>query len=516
MTKSFFEQYEKYILFVVILFAIGIRLPYLNCPIQVDEGAYTYMAHFWLKGESLYKTRFFNVLPGLPFLYVIILKFFGESPVAIRVFISFYNALTLVFLYFAAKKLFGIKEAVITASIYAYLSWLPHIRGISGKELFMLLPCVVALYFFLCYDPKKQYHLFLCGVFSALAIFIRQSALPLVGHFALFSFLQTPKKPLKAVVIYLLGVGIPFVFILTYGYFTMGKERFLYQVFTYRIDTNSIFVGPVLYHIMRCLYSLSISGVLFLILAVIVANFYLPSALPQKTFLFSYFLFSFLGAIIGGNWFFHYYLQLIPIFSLWLGWGTVAIMEKTTLKIKAIYVGLLIIPFIFYLLAVAYTKDHCLGPEEGNAVNKKVVSYITHHTTPEETIYGLFYHNPSIYFLAKRKAGAPYLFRDELLFVPKRLEEIEKYIKDKKIDHLITYDLDYTLSIVRMHCEYDKNNTMNFVKRCFMPNFTPFCQDYPLQITLVRNIFKAIPQQYVKSKILAFPKFKVIIWNRRE
>ncbi|CAD7772226.1 hypothetical protein DMNBHIDG_00547 [Candidatus Methanoperedenaceae archaeon GB37] len=140
MTKSFFEQYENYILFVVILFAIGIRLPYLNCPIQVDEGAYTYMAHFWLKGESLYKTRFFNVLPGLPFLYTIILKFFGESPVAIRVFISFYNALTLVFLYFAAKKLFGIKEAVITASIYAYLSWLPHIRGISGKELFMLLP----------------------------------------------------------------------------------------------------------------------------------------------------------------------------------------------------------------------------------------------------------------------------------------------------------------------------------------------------------------------------------------
>jgi len=62
------DKNQKFLI-LIILFSIFIRIPYLNCPLQPDEGFFAYIAHFWLKGINFYKSCFFNMLPGLPLLY---------------------------------------------------------------------------------------------------------------------------------------------------------------------------------------------------------------------------------------------------------------------------------------------------------------------------------------------------------------------------------------------------------------------------------------------------------------
>ncbi|MDL1957226.1 MAG: glycosyltransferase family 39 protein [Candidatus Desulfofervidus auxilii] len=499
-------------LLLIILFAIIIRIPYINCPMHPDEGAYAYQGYFWLKGKEIYETRFFNRLPGLPLIYATAFKLFGTNPKAIRVFVILYNTLSVLFVYLIGCKLLDEKKALISAFIFAYLSWSPIMRGVTGKEIFIILPCLITIYFYLLYEGKNKKFLFLCGIFSGFSILVSQTTFLLIFHFLIFTYFQSKKK-IKDLSVYLFSLCIPVMLFLIHGALVLGIKQLIYQIIIYRTKSNSIFVGPAWYHLFRSIYSLTASSFIFLIFAIILGYQYLPKEEKfVKFFLFSYLIFSFLGAISGGWWAFHYYLPLMPIISLWLGWCIPYIFKQKRL-VKAIFFCCLLVPLIFYICAFYYTKNYCLEFKSEYKLTKKLVKYLNNHCGKK--IYAFLFYNPSIYFMSKKESALPYFFEDEILFVPERFKEIISVIKQKKIDCLITYDLDYSLEMVQKLCDTNKP-FMFLIKKCFSRYFTPFCKGYPIQLSFIKKIFEMIPSYYKKIKIIPFKKGKIIIWKKQD
>jgi len=501
------------LLFLIAIFSIGIRLPYLNCPLQPDEGAYAYQAYFWLEGVDFYKSRFFNMLPGLPLIYIFIFKIFGIKIVNIRLFLASWNAISVFFIYLITRRLLDKKEALASALIFSYLSWLPTFQGITQKECFMFLPYLISLYLYLLSQSERESYLFFSGVFLALAIIIRQTATFLLFHLLLFIYVQGKRK-IRNIFIFLSGISFPLFLTLLYGCIRLGKMNLFYQVVGYRLTTASIFVGPWWWHLLRFLYSISVTGIIFLIFAALLGWSYLPKERQfSKWFIISFFLFSFLGGVIGGRWFFHYYLQIVPAFSIWLGWCGISILKQKGI-VKTVFFKLLLMPFIFYIFAIYYTGDFYLSHERHYEITKQVSRYIKVYCGQNQEIYAFLYHNPGLYFLAQRKSAIPFLFRNKVLFSPKVLNHVLETIKQKKMDCLITYDLLYSLKIAEMNCGNNTHNFTKAIKACFSPDFSPFCKDYPIQLYLIKEIFKTIPKYYVPIKTIPFNDTKVIIWEK--
>ena len=500
---------QQKILILIILFSILIRIPYLNCPIHPDEGAYAYQAYFWLKGINFYKSRFCNTLPGLPLIYAFIFKIIGTRVDTLRLFLSIWNAISVLFVYLITLRLLDEKKALASAFIFAYLSWLPTLKGTMQKEVYMLLPYLISLYLYLLYQGKNRIYLLFSGIFLAITITIRQTATPLLFHFLLFIYIQSKRKG-KDSLILLIGVFSPLILVMLYGYTTLDGMNFLYQIGGYRLTAASIFVGPWWWHLLRFLYSSAVTGIIFLIFAALLGWPYLDREKNfNKLFIISFFLFSLFGGVMGGRWFFHYYLQITPALSIWLSWC------KQKRVIKIIFFILLSIPFIFYIFAVCYTDDFYLSHERNYEITKQVSRYIRTHCNQNQEIYAFLYHNPGLYFLARRKSPIPYLFRSKVLFSPKVLQEVKRAIKQKKIDYLITYDLPYSLKIAEMSCGDNAHNFAKAIKICFSSNFAPFCKNYPIQLCLIKQVFKIIPKYYVPVEIIPFNDTKVIIWEKK-
>ena len=505
---------QQKILILIILFSIFIRIPYLNCPIHPDEGAYAYQAYFWLKGINFYKSRFCNTLPGLPLIYAFIFKIIGTRVDTLRLFLSIWNAISVLFVYLITLRLLDEKKALASAFIFAYLSWLPTLKGTMQKEVYMLLPYLISLYLYLLYQGKNRIYLLFSGIFLAITITIRQTATPLLFHFLLFIYIQSKRKG-KDSLILLIGVFSPLILVMLYGYTTLDGMNFLYQIAGYRLTAASIFVGPWWWHLLRFLYSSAVTGIIFLIFAALLGWPYLDREKNfNKLFIISFFLFSLFGGVMGGRWFFHYYLQITPALSIWLSWCTFCILKQKRV-IKIIFFILLSIPFIFYIFAVCYTDDFYLSHERNYEITKQVSRYIRTHCNQNQEIYAFLYHNPGLYFLARRKSPIPYLFRSKVLFSPKVLQEVKRAIKQKKIDYLITYDLPYSLKIAEMSCGDNAHNFAKAIKICFSSNFAPFCKNYPIQLCLIKQVFKIIPKYYVPVEIIPFNDTKVIIWEKK-
>ena len=218
---------------------------------------------------------------------------------------------------------------------------------------------------------------------------------------------------------------------------------------------------------------------------------------------------------MGGRWFFHYYLQITPALSIWLGWSAISILRQKRV-IKIIFFIFLSIPFIFYIFAICYTGDFYPGHEKNYDITLQLSRYIQTRCKQNQEIYAFLYSNPGLYFLAERKSAIPYLFRGEVLFNPNILWEVKEAIKHKKMRYLVTYSLPYSLKIAKRHCECDTHNFINLIKACFSYNFVPFCKDYPIQISLIRQVFKTIPKYYLPVRSIPFDNTHVIIWKKKD
>jgi 4-amino-4-deoxy-L-arabinose transferase-like glycosyltransferase len=305
-----------------------LRIPFLNEPLEGDEGVYAYMGQRIMAGEVPYRDYFDHKPPVVYYIYAFILKSFGQTIFSIRFATALLSLLTTIFIFLVGRRMFSEVFGLISAFLYALFSGGPLIEGAgSNTEVFMVLFLMVAFYFFT--GKRTARDLFFCGLFSGLAFMTKQVAAlnflvflifsmigigklgegedagidwfpnlhPISGFYLILGFLMFP---LGFTLYFWLNRGlaefIDYAFLFNLGYVQPKLDLFFfYRTFYIALVENSI------------LWLLGVAGLIYIIF---------QKREGKASLLIIWFLASLLGVYLGGFSFGHYFIQVIPALSM--------------------------------------------------------------------------------------------------------------------------------------------------------------------------------------------------------
>jgi hypothetical protein len=148
---------------------LAFRLPFLDLPLERDEGEYAYIAQRWLAGGFVpYRDAFDQKPPGVFAAYAAAFALAGESVCGIRVFHLAWMAATTLLVGGLGARVAGPLAGAFAAFAFAALGASPALLGATANtEMFLLLPMTAALW--ACLRARQGGGLGICAAAGALA-----------------------------------------------------------------------------------------------------------------------------------------------------------------------------------------------------------------------------------------------------------------------------------------------------------------------------------------------------------
>ena len=113
-----------------------------------DDGLWFTAAEQILDGRALYREIYFDKPPALPLVYALLFKLFGAHILVIRLFTIFYSVAISATLYLFGSRLYGKREGLLAAAMFAVFSTTyttGHVQGLN-TDFLMLLPYTAGAY----------------------------------------------------------------------------------------------------------------------------------------------------------------------------------------------------------------------------------------------------------------------------------------------------------------------------------------------------------------------------------
>ena len=136
---------------------------------------------------------------------------------------------------------------------------------------------------------------------------------------------------------------------------------------------------------------------------------------------------SLAGASVGGDWWSHYLIQVVPPLSIWMGWTIVQVWPTLTAPFRPALaiatVVLLMAPFWVLVHGSPTDMARTMFSHPGYPAQEQVAAYLREETTPDTEIYVAF-DQASIYYLADRPPAYRYLYDQELRGIPSSYSDL--------------------------------------------------------------------------------------------
>jgi 4-amino-4-deoxy-L-arabinose transferase-like glycosyltransferase len=440
---------------VILLLAVLVRLPFLRVPLITDEGGYAYTTHYGLSG-TLYHLLWFDRTQGILWVYRVIFQTLGQSVVAIRLFAALYNAGSALLVSVIGRRLADKRTGLIAASLFALFSVMPHVQGFTANaELFMTLPALASLALLLPTERTRMAPdagllarvnvgatrpIFLSGLLAGIAVVIKPAEIAAVVVASLLLFLAARREGLAWRVRLrrqsLLAVGV-FVGVLPaiVDGFARDGRAYIRQVFLYRGATESI-VSP--HAVGRLGHSIGNSLVVggdvlpLVVLTVLALTVYRQTlAADARRLAPIWFLASSGGIALGGNWFTHYYFQLLPPLAVYAALGAqAAFRHENAVRWRMRLVTVL---SLSVMLTTAYAGHYFVAEpaqiswdlyhDRAYQAQGPLVEYLKANSRPNDHIY-IAFEAPEIYYLSGRQSAFPVLWRQPILNDPATFDRL--------------------------------------------------------------------------------------------
>jgi 4-amino-4-deoxy-L-arabinose transferase-like glycosyltransferase len=430
-----------------------LRMKFWNQPFQMDEGVYAYIGWGMLDGLVPYKDVFDHKPPGIYLLYSLVFLLTEPSTINVKVFASIYTLGTTLAVFLLARKVAGTKAGCLSALLFGIFSCGPKIEGGGvNTEIFMILPYTLAAYFLLrAAETDKRRSYFLAGLFTGLACTIKQVAVVNVLWIAAFLLFRiwrrrTGKRvsdiaaDAAAVAV---GMVLPWIPFALYFYVQDGLHEFFYwQVnfnFAY-MDRGVKYLANHAILLKQMKIILSENSILWLLVLVGLSSLWRQVSEPEGSdsdtmrqpsekrevllLMATWPLFSFLGIAMGGRYYGHYFIQLIPSLAVLGGVGLIAVVQALRFKGKEVFrqpsrillAALIIWSCVLFVKTNApyylrYDAEQISFRVYGTplfSVTRFVGKYLRERTQPDDLIY-VWAVNPEINFYALRKSPSPFL-----------------------------------------------------------------------------------------------------------
>ena len=301
----------KYLLSIILFLALVLRVPSLFEPYWYgDEGIRLTVAQNWFSGGTLYKDVYDNAPPLLYLLFGA-----GKTLLGIKILAAIWILAATFGIWLLAKEVAkkiakgAVRYALAATFLFVLFTSTPLFEGnIANGEIFFILPTIFGMYLVLEKQREKsaQGFLFLAGLFFSLASLIK---IPSVTDFFaacifLLAFPQFSLENLRRKVFPIfLGFLGPWCITLIIFFFWGNLSQFLLAVFGYNFSyinyTNRLFIPQGLL-LVKILFAILLSFLIWKKRKVLG---------QERSFIFLWLTFSFLGAFLAGRNYPHYLLQ---------------------------------------------------------------------------------------------------------------------------------------------------------------------------------------------------------------
>ncbi|TAL61465.1 MAG: hypothetical protein EPN85_04795 [Bacteroidetes bacterium] len=351
------------ILIALVVFAVlVIRWRFVNMPLERDEGEYAYFGHLILNGITPYTEAYNMKLPGIYYMYALIMAVFGESYRGIHIGFVLLNAGTMVLFFYALKHFFSPMTAVLTAGFYGLMGMSMHVLGFAAHAThFSVFYVALSLFFFSKYEQKKTLlYAMLTGGMLGMSFLMKQQAVYFILFggivFLIFEFMEKPvslRKITRNIFAFSAGVFIPYALVLLVMLVTGTFDKFWFWTVQYAgayvsgvpwsqgRELLSMTFTPI-WNEFKWIWILAIAGALIVSLT--------KFTLKQKIVALAFSLFAFLTTTPGFFFRQHYFVVFLPAGAMMAAIALDFAGQFIIKQIKVNVVGLALPLIVFFLL----------------------------------------------------------------------------------------------------------------------------------------------------------------------
>ena len=401
--------------------AVLVRLPFLGAPLTADEGGYAEAARLWARGDTLYRDIWVDRPQGLELVFRAVVAV-GSSPEVIRGAAALVGALCVVATLLLALRLVGRTAAFAAALLIATAGASPFIEAFTlAGELVASLLVILALLAFTSYMRSHSIAwLTVAGLVGGCAVMVKQSAFDALLAMLAYVVWTERRRALRPAAVIVAGGAAP---VLVGALAAVSFHPWWFAVVSYRGSGDSLVTGSVAHRLDLFVDSLPavLEGIGLLALLAVVG--WRGSPLLARLWLGA----AALGVLGGGNFHFHYYLQLVPPLAILAGVGVEKLVErrawKTALAFGAVAVATVVVTVpLWFDGPTAQAK--AIWPDDVHLRHDAaVVRYLDTHTRPGEKVFVLWA-AANVYYLADRAPVIPYMWRRNIEAIPGVLDRL--------------------------------------------------------------------------------------------
>jgi 4-amino-4-deoxy-L-arabinose transferase-like glycosyltransferase len=356
------ERHPRRTLLYCLLFAALLRVPFLDTPLQSDEGGFLMVAGQWHgHGDALYTDQWVDRPPFLLLMFKLA-DALGAHPVVLRLMSLALGSVIIVAAWWAGRTINGARGAVAAAVVAASLSSSYILDGyaLTGETIagaFVMTSCALLLEAtFGRRSPQTGIILaVIAGLLASLAFLTKQNFVD-AGVFAAIVLAFKPHRTWRLMTAGLVGLAIPLFVTAAWASSNEGPglSRLWVAMFRFRqrslgvIEAESL-ASPI--HRLKVLGLLVLaSGVVFLVWQLIASARKADHSRRLRVALTVMLLYALLSILAGASWWSHYLLQPTAVLSMgaalstrrahaWLG-GRAAPSFAAASSVAVVVVGL--------------------------------------------------------------------------------------------------------------------------------------------------------------------------------
>lgn len=446
-------------LVVALVLGVAVRVFFFELPMIHDEGGYALAARGWFEGSGdLYDEIWISRPQGIFVIYGVTMKSIGYGIAAFRAMAWIFATLTVLAVWMFARRWTSPRSALLTVFVCTLLLGAPNLEGYTANaEVFAGMPAAFAAFWLLrqAQTGFTQKGLVGIGLLIGISTLLKPSGITMWPAVMLFLMLTTndsyrdrARRCGWVSVGLLIAAGITFL----HGMY-LGFGDFFYATVLYRFQQQSA-VSVGILHNLRAFGWMFINAAEFFLLIALVWIFrlrlplvpvlqqpaksdgplwWLPEWLrklrsndPGGLILVLWLGAAAVGVLMGGDFWTHYLILMVPPVALWLARAIDGIrhaLHGWRQQLAMILFALLLI--LPYGVVMDGTDEFYqrLYRHPGYPAQNEVARYTRENTTPEQTIYVAF-DQASIYYLADRKPAYRHLYDQELRALPNSYADI--------------------------------------------------------------------------------------------
>ena len=432
--KIFLRYWDTLSLFVILLIITKLRFPFLEIPLERDEGAYAYMAQLLLEGVPPYTQAYSLYFPGVFIIYALTFLILGQTIFAIHFCLLVATLITIVIIFLIGKKLFDPLTGIISGATFGLLGLNPYAQGLfsHGEPFTMLFICSGVYLLLLSIDSEKKILFLWSGLFFGLGLLIKQNIFVFIGLPIVYLCWSLLKKPrlkrkfyLDAIFYFTFGYFLPLAVFFIFCLITGSLEQMFFWTFIMPTEmTPPISISRAVYQFKILTLPIIKSSPLFFGVAAIglLSPLWDKSSRLAVLFIAIFLVFSFFTMSLVFYFRAHYFLCLFPATALLTGVGFYSmnnLIKKISLRrinpiITAVFV------FIFFSYSIFDQRKFFFQtkPETVSRIiygnnpfpeSLVIADYIKEHSSPSDKI-AILGSEPQILFYADRVSASKHIF----------------------------------------------------------------------------------------------------------